>query len=194
MKMRRIEKQFVNSGRHSSRVAAAAEKLVGIVNPRPGERLLDVGCGNGAAAARLAAVYGLDVTGVDVDPDQIRVAGASGAGLFLVADATSLPFPDEEFDIVYTNKTTHHIRSWQQALAEMERVLEPGGHLVFTDFVAAFGERLPTRRTLGRFAADHELTTVRRSGSPVRCTVVLRKTDRQATALIPSEVLKSTSA
>ncbi|HVN62981.1 MAG TPA: class I SAM-dependent methyltransferase [Gaiellaceae bacterium] len=175
MKMTRFEKQFVNGGRHSSRVAAEAERLVGAADPRPGQRLLDVGCGNGAAAVRLAAAYGLDVTGVDVDPEQIRSADASGAGRFLVADATRLPFADGEFDLVHTSKTTHHIRDWQRALAEMDRVLKPGGHLLYTDFVAPLGDRLPTRGALDRFAAEHGLATVRRSGSPVRRTVVLRK-------------------
>jgi ubiquinone/menaquinone biosynthesis C-methylase UbiE len=65
---------------------------------------------------------------------------------FQVAEATNLPFADDEFDLVYTNKTTHHIPDWPQALAEIARVLKPGGRLLYSDFVAPAGRRLPTRR------------------------------------------------
>ncbi len=179
MKMRRIEKQFVNSARHSARVAEHAEQLVRIADPQPGQRLLDVGCGNGTAPIHLATTFGLEVTGVDIDPEQIQTAVAESTNLaatrFLVADAIDLPFADGEFDLVYTNKTTHHIREWQQALTEMTRVLKPGGHLLYTDFVAPFGRRLPTRRALNRLASEHRLQVVRRSASPLNFTGVFRK-------------------
>ena len=148
MKMRRFEKRFVNSPRHSDRVARQAETRVGGLDPRPGGRLLDVGCGNGAAAIHLTRAFVLDVVGVDVDPDQIAAAQAAAAGLdgarFLAANAAQLPFADGEFDLVYTNKTTHHIPDWPQALAQMARVLKPGGHLVYSDFVAPRRTPRPT--------------------------------------------------
>ncbi len=94
MKMRRFEKRFVNSPRHSDRVARQAETRVGGLDPGAGGRLLDVGCGNGAAAIRLARAFGLDVVGVDADPDQIAAARAAAAGLggvrFLTANAANL--------------------------------------------------------------------------------------------------------
>jgi ubiquinone/menaquinone biosynthesis C-methylase UbiE len=179
MKMRRFEKRFVNSDVHSNRVAEQAQQLVGTANPKPGQQLLDVGCGNGAAAIGLANTFGLVVTGIDVDTEQIQAAAAAANGLaaarFLAADATRLPFADGEFDVVYSNKTTHHIREWTRALTEMTRVLKPDGHLVYSDFVAPLGHRLPTRRALNRLAAQHGLQTVRRSGSLVHYTRVFRK-------------------
>lgn len=179
MQMGRFEKRFVNSPGHSSRVASRAQQFVQTIDPRPWERLLDVGCGNGAAAIHLATMLGLDVTGVDVDAEQIELATAAGDGLaavrFLVADATRLPFDDGEFDLVYTNKTTHHIRDWQRALAEMARVLTPGGQLLYSDFVAPFGHRLPTRRVLSCFADHHGLESDQRRGSPLHYTGVFRK-------------------
>ncbi len=178
MRMSGTEKKFVNGVHHSNRVAEHAERLVRITNPQPGQRLLDVGCGNGAAPIHLANSFGLDVTGIDVDPEQIRAATAAGVGLpatrFLVADATRLPFPNDEFDIVITSKTTHHISDWPRALTEMTRVLKPGGRLVYRDFVAPLGSRLPTRRALNLFASEHQLQTVRRTHVPLIYTAVLR--------------------
>ena len=184
MKMGRFEKRFVNSDVHSRRVAEHALQLLGTANPKPGQQLLDVGCGNGAAAIGLANTLGLVVTGVDVDTEQIEAAAAARDGLaavrFLAADATRLPFADGEFDLVYSNKTTHHIRDWQQALAEMTRVLKPEGYLVYSDFVAPLGHRLPTSRALNRFADQHGLESVRRSGAPFHYTGVFRKANTDA--------------
>ena len=49
----------------------------------------------------------------------------------MTADAAHLPLEDERFDIVATNKTTHHVARWSSALAEMRRVLKPHGYLVY---------------------------------------------------------------
>jgi ubiquinone/menaquinone biosynthesis C-methylase UbiE len=178
MRMRRFEKRFVNGVGHSSRVAVEAERRLGGLGPRAGQRLLDVGCGNGAVGIGLARVFGLEVVGVDIDSDQIeaaRLAVGGQAGVrFLVADATSLPFPSGQFDFVYTNKTTHHIRAWPEALAEMARVLKPGGRLIYSDFVAPAGHRLPTRRGIDGVAAANGLVRDQHAGSPFHYTAVLR--------------------
>jgi ubiquinone/menaquinone biosynthesis C-methylase UbiE len=179
MKMHRLEKLFVNSDRHSSRVAKQAEQRVRTIIPERGQRLLEVGCGNGAALTHLAHTFGLDVTGVDLDPDQIKAAAQAANGLpsarFLVSDATKLSLPDDRFDIVYTNKTTHHIADWPNALAEMARVLKPGGHLIYSDFTAPFGRRLPTRRGVDTTADSHELERTRYTRSPSHYTAYFRK-------------------
>ena len=121
----------------------------------------------------------MEATGVDVDPEQIEAAKSRADGYqrarFLVADTSSLPFEDGAFEIVFSSKVTHHVREWQVALAEMTRVLKPGGHLVYSDFVAPFGQRLPTRRALDRFASERKLNIVRRTGSPFHYTGVFSK-------------------
>jgi ubiquinone/menaquinone biosynthesis C-methylase UbiE len=174
-----FEKLFVNSARHSRRVAQQAERLVRLTDPRPGQHLLDVGCGNGAAPIHLSRTFALDVTGVDVDPAQIETAigraDGSGRARFLVGDSTELPFEDGTFDVVFTNKVTHHIRDWRRALGEMTRVLKPGGHLVYVDLVAPFGSRYPTRQAVDGFFEERRLEVVRRSGSPVHYTGIFRK-------------------
>jgi ubiquinone/menaquinone biosynthesis C-methylase UbiE len=176
--MRAFEKRFVNSPRHSSRVAARAERLVRIAHPRPGQRLLDVGCGNGAAAIHLASKFDLLVTGVDVDPEQIEAAIAashqSPSTRFLTASATQLPFRDNEFDMVFTTMTTHHIPNWEQALQELIRVLRTGGHLIYADFVAPIGQRLPTRRAIGRIVEEHRLYRVSHTNCLFVYAAVLR--------------------
>jgi len=179
VKMGAFEKRFVNGQRHSERVAEQAERRIRTAGFRPGERLLDVGCGNGVATVRLAVTLGLDVVGIDVDAEQIELAraaadGAPGVG-FLVADATALPFADGSFDLVYTNKTTHHVARWRDAVAEMARVLGPGGRLVYADFAAPFGSRLPTARGVDRRAGALGLERVSSSRSFLHYSAVLSK-------------------
>jgi ubiquinone/menaquinone biosynthesis C-methylase UbiE len=177
--MGRFEKLFVNSSGHSQGVAQYAERLVRLADPRPGQHLLDVGCGNGAAPLHMARTFGLEATGVDVDPEQIAAAARRAGGTdrvrFLVGDTAALPFEDGEFHVVFSNKVTHHVPDWQRALAEMTRVLKPGGHLVYSDLVAPFGKRYPTRRALDRFVEERGLRVVQRTGSPVHYTGVFQK-------------------
>ena len=180
-RMGAIEKRVVNSPGHGRRVSRHAARLLEWAGARPGQRYLDVGCGTGAAAVHLATTYRLDVTGVDADPAQIRLARSESAGLadirFLTGDATRLPFPDGEFDIVATNKVTHHVPRWEDALAEMRRVLAPGGVFVYADLVypawlAAVGRRLaggragfPTAPAVEAFIARRGLVPVHVSRS-----------------------------
>ena len=140
MRMTRIEKRFVNDSAHSRSVAEAAVRLLRHVPVQRTWSYLDVGCGNGAATRHVADTFGIRAVGVDVDPQQIALARAAAGDrtdvLFLTADATCLPFEDGRFDIVATNKTTHHLTRWSSALAEMRRVLKPNGYLVYADLKA----------------------------------------------------------
>lgn len=191
MKMTRLEKLFVNSPGHSQQVSRHAEKLLKRVDFQAGQKYLDVGCGNGAAPIYLAQKYGLKVTGVDVDPDQIRLAETQSQGLrharFLTVDGRQLPFEPEEFDLVATNKVMHHIPHWQEAVAEMIRVLKPGGYFIYADLVypgwlAAIGQIItrnsagfPTSRAMDSLLAQHHLAKLYGSTSLVHYEVVCRK-------------------
>lgn len=99
-----------------------------------GKALLDVGCGDGALAAELAR-RGAMVTGVDLDPTMItaarRRAEAEGVQLRLVeGQAESLPFDSAVFDYVVAVTVLCFVREAKRAVAEMARILKPGGRLV----------------------------------------------------------------
>jgi ubiquinone/menaquinone biosynthesis C-methylase UbiE len=110
-----------------------------------GARVLEVGCGPGHLSTRLARQYGLDVTGLDLDPAMIERARANAdrAGeerlpSFVVGDVASLPFPDESFDLVVSTMSMHHWADAMAGLTEIDRVLRPGGRALVWDFRRGF--------------------------------------------------------
>lgn len=114
---------------------------VAAVAPK-GARVLEVGCGPGHLSVRMAQGHGLEVTGVDLDPEMIVRAGANAAGArgeddraptFLVADVASLRFEDETFDLVVSTMSMHHWADPGAGLAEIARVLRPGGRTLIWD-------------------------------------------------------------
>ena len=139
MKMVKFEKWFINSAKHAEQTVNRAEKLLQMVDVKENDKYLEVGCGIGAVCRHIASKYHCDVTGVDVDPEQIKTAQESCRGIpnvnFHEADATNLPFSDKEFDIVLSFGTTHHISNWVDALGEIRRVMKPEGYFVYYDLV-----------------------------------------------------------
>ena len=187
--MTRLEKRFVNSDRKGRAVARRLSALLEQVSPPPDSRYLDVGAGNGAATTQVAAEWRLDATGVDLDPEQIALARARGdgrpAGQLRRGGRTAAALADGEFDLVTSSKATHHIPEWEDALAEMCRVLRPGGHLAYADLALpralawAAGwvgkHRLPTRAALDATFERLGLTAVERRTAPFHYEAVLRK-------------------
>lgn len=111
------------------------------------EHVLDVGCGVGGAAIHIAQTTGARVTGVTLDPKQVRLAAryAQSAGVadlvdFQVMDFAKLGFADGNFDVVYGIESICYAHPKQVFLKEAFRVLKPGGWLVIMDGYAA---RLP---------------------------------------------------
>lgn len=105
------------------------EDLIALLDPAPGERVLDVGCGTGQLTAKLAATGAL-VTGLDNSAtmlEQARVACPAGQWIH-----ASLPDyePSEQFDAIFSNAALHWIRPPQQAAGRMFAALRPGGRLV----------------------------------------------------------------
>ena len=109
-----------------------------------GARVLEVGCGPGHLSVRLARRHGLEVTGLDLDPAMIARARANadrpgdgdGDGRrprFVVGDVASLAFPDRSFDLVVSTLSMHHWSDPAAGLAEIGRVLRPGGRALIWD-------------------------------------------------------------
>jgi SAM-dependent methyltransferase len=107
-----------------------------VVDHCPRGRGLDVGCGTGALAARLAAV-GFEMTGVDPSGGMLEVLTARAPEVHAVrADGTSLPFPDDSFDLVLSIAVMHHVadpEDVRRTLAEMVRVATPAGRVLVWD-------------------------------------------------------------
>ncbi len=109
------------------------------IGSQPGERVLDIGCGPGFYIAELAALVGPDGEAVGIDPsaDMLSLAAERCKGhtniAFHEAPATSLPFGDASFDAALSVQVLEYVEDVDGALAEMHRVLRPGGRLVLWD-------------------------------------------------------------
>jgi SAM-dependent methyltransferase len=108
-----------------------------------GARVLEVGCGPGHLSVRLARDHGLEVTGLDLDPAMIARARANsdrlgsgdrGRPSLLVGDVAALAFSDGSFDLVVSTLSMHHWADPAAGLAEIGRVLRPGGRALIWDF------------------------------------------------------------
>jgi ubiquinone/menaquinone biosynthesis C-methylase UbiE len=96
-------------------------------------RWLDCGCCNGDYAEGLRAAGASDVTGVDIDPARVARARQRFAAeqlTFVTATGESLPFPDAHFDGILLNEVLEHVDHQSRTLAELHRVLTPGGMLI----------------------------------------------------------------
>src|ERR1700685_3972606 len=117
--------------RNARFVADLGWPVVELLASRPGERILDLGCGDGALTRKLVDL-GCRVVGVDSSPEQI--AAACRAGLDArVKDCQALDF-DREFDAVFSNAALHWMKLPDDVLGGVRRALCPGGR-----FVAEFG-------------------------------------------------------
>jgi SAM-dependent methyltransferase len=111
-----------------------------------GRRVLDAGCSGGPHAAWLVE-HGATVVGVDLSPPMIELARQRVPDAeFHVADLDEpLAFAaDEEFDLVVSSLTLHYLPDWTDVLAEFQRVLKPGGSLVFSTHHPFMDAQLPS--------------------------------------------------
>ena len=109
---------------------------------RPGQRLLDIGCGSGRHTAEAYRLKGVLAVGADLNIEDLKQArerleihdrlGEHGGGCWClsIADVRHLPFPDVHFHAVICSEVMEHIPDHYRALDELVRVLKPGGHLV----------------------------------------------------------------
>lgn len=115
-------------GREGAFVHKLAGGVVEWLNTKSGERILDLGCGDGQLTAQLTAA-GARVAGVDSSAAMVEAAKARGVAAEQ-AGAERLPFPANEFDAVFSNAVLHWVRGQDEMMGEVRRVLKRGGRFV----------------------------------------------------------------
>lgn len=125
---------------------AATLALAELASPRSGDRVLDVGAGIGGPARFLAARYDAHVTALDATARFCRAAEmlTRGTGLadrveVVCGDALALPFDDQSFDLVWTQALSQNIADKGRLVAELARVVRPGGRVAMFELVAGPG-------------------------------------------------------
>ena len=140
MKLNAVEKALINN---PARAALQRRYEAGLLE-RLGGRLdggvaLEVGCGRGIGVEIILDRFGAErVDGFDLDPDMVdrarrRLRGRGDRTRLWVGDATRVDAPDSAYDAVFDFGIIHHVPDWHAALAEIARVLRPGGRFYFEE-------------------------------------------------------------
>lgn len=140
------------------------EATLDLARIKPGEHILEVGCGTGTVSliAKRKAGPESQVAAVDIAPDMIEIARrkAAKSGLdveFQVGRIEAIPFPDNQFDLVLSSLMLHHVHgdaAKQQGMREVFRVLKPGGRLLIVD---ATLPKNPHLRSLASLVVGREM-------------------------------------
>jgi trans-aconitate methyltransferase len=113
--------------KHAAFVPALGAPVLALLAPRPGERVLDLGCGDGVLTLELVRA-GCDVVAVDQSPEQVLAARARGLDARVVS-GEALDFAGE-FDAVFSNAALHWMKDAPRVLSGVARALKPGGRFV----------------------------------------------------------------
>ena len=133
-------------GQNSWLTASEQDRFISWLHLASGKSLLDVACGAGGPALRIAALTGCTISGIDVHEQAIANAnslaqqrGLDSADFRLIDAAQPLPFADASFDAITCIDAINHFPSRQHVMAEWVRVLKTGGRLLFTDPIVVTG-------------------------------------------------------
>jgi len=134
-------------GQNSWLTADEQDRFLTWLDLSPGKNLLDVACGAGGPALRMATITRCSVVGIDVHEQAVSTArsvatqrGLSRLAEFLVADAAEqLPFSNAAFDAITCIDAINHLSDRRHVIAESARLLKQGGRLLFTDPVTVTG-------------------------------------------------------
>jgi SAM-dependent methyltransferase len=122
--------QIINPYDLQRRLEVLIEEFLG-EEDLAGQVVLDAGCGAGQGTGKLLA-RGAQVIALDLGPDLVALTRARHGVPAVVGDLMQLPFPDDHFRYIFSSEVIEHTPQSAQALAELYRVLRPGGHLVLS--------------------------------------------------------------
>lgn len=136
----------------------ALRRLIAQAQLEKGHAILDIGCGTGTLAVLIQCKHPtVEIVGLDPDPNALGIAKRKAAKArvaigFEQGFADTLPFADASFDRVFSSMMFHHLKKHDRprVLAEVHRVLKPGGRLEFLDFIGAH------HRLLGGLVHGHQ--------------------------------------
>jgi ubiquinone/menaquinone biosynthesis C-methylase UbiE len=155
MLLNRIEYALMNNPvRAAVQRHFEAARLLAMGGPMRGGAALEVGCGRGVGAEIVLDRFGADtVDGFDLDPRMVaqaraRLAPRGGRTRFWVGDVTAIPVADASYAAVFDFGIIHHVPDWRRALAEVRRVLKPGGRFYAEEVLARFILNPVVRRLL----------------------------------------------
>lgn len=176
MIMNRIEYALMNNPvRAAVQRRFEAPRLLRMGGPMSGGRALEIGCGPGVGAETILDTFGAEsVDAFDLDPRMVARAqarlAARGARVHVwEGDASAIAAPDATYDAVFDFAIIHHIPKWRHALAEVRRMLKPGGRFfaeeVLKDFIIGpFIRRVLEHPLKDRFTHEQFLEALADSG------------------------------
>ena len=134
-------------GQNSWLTAGELDEFLGWLNLSSGKTALDVACGSGGPALRIAATTGCSVVGLDIHEEAISIAKSTaslrqlhqGAEFYVLNATGQLPFSDAGFDAITCIDAIPHFPNRALVIAEWKRLLRPGGRLLFTDSLTVTG-------------------------------------------------------
>jgi SAM-dependent methyltransferase len=153
-------------------VVGKLRKLLGPALDRGFARSLEVGAGTGYFSLNLLrAGIVRDATCTDISPGMVRTLAGNAERLGLTvkslrADAESLPFPAQSFDLVLGHAVLHHLPDLERAFSEFHRVLKPGGRILFAGEPSRVGDRIAAVPKRGAVALAPAWRRVLRAGPP----------------------------
>lgn len=159
----RVETYGEDLGQTSWVSAEESQEIPQLLNLGPGSYVLEIGCGSGGYALHLARKVGYRIRGIDLNGPGVRNAnqlaedrGLASRARFEQCDAEQpLPFGGASFDAVFANDVLCHLPGRSRVLAEIFRVLRPGGRLLFSDALVIGGlvthDEIATRSSIGYY-------------------------------------------
>jgi ubiquinone/menaquinone biosynthesis C-methylase UbiE len=145
MLLNRVEYLMMNNPvRGAIQRFVEAPRLRRLGGPLPGGHALEIGCGRGVGARLILEQFGAArVDGFDLDPRMVRLArrrltGRGSRARLWVGDAAAIAAPDAAYDAVFDFGIIHHVPDWRRVLAEVRRVLKPGGRFYAEEMLARF--------------------------------------------------------